>query len=172
MSRFSDGATLSTETREGSEAQRERRWYYTNFRQASGRGGSAYGVGRTQDDRWGVECVLPDGTHRKLGVLDTWEQALRVQDYCVQRDVAVKLAMIELYEHANYEPMEKLLADALTFGQLPRRRMRVTLEVDVEMRGTNDEISNYLLFHTRAGSSIKAARIVEMEGPELEEPRP
>lgn len=172
MSRFSDGATLSDEIREGSEAQRERRWYYTNFRQASGRGGSAYGVGRTADDRWGVECVLPNGDHKKLGVLDTWEQALRVQDYCVQRDVAVKLAMIELYEHANYEPMEKLLADGLTFGQLPRRRMRVTLEVDVEMRGTDDEIASYLLFHTRSGSSIRAARVTTLVGPPLEEPRP
>lgn len=172
MSMFSDGASLGEGTIEGSEAQRERRWYYTQFRQASGRGGSAYGVGRTADERWGVECVLPNGDHKKLGVLDTWEQALRVQDYCVQRDVAVKLAMIELYEHANYEPMEKLLADALTFGQLPRRRMRVTLEVDIEMRGTDDEIANYLLFHTRAGSSIKAARVMEIVGPPMEAPRP
>jgi hypothetical protein len=169
VTRFSDGEPLITP--EGSDSQRERRWYYTNFRQAAGRSGSAYGVGHTADDRWGIECVLPDGTKRRLGAVDRWEDALRIQDYCVQRDTAVKLAIIELYENANYTPLEKLLADALTFGQLPRRRMRVTLEVDVEMRGTDDEIATYLLFHARSGSSVRAARVTSIEGPRLEEPR-
>lgn len=167
--RHSDRAPLiSAEEREGSEAQRERRWFYTTFRQAGGKGGATYGVGRTPDDKWGIECVLPDGTHRRLGVVDSWEDAARIQDYCVQRDIATKLAMIELYEHANYEPLEKLLKDALVFGQLPRRRMRVTLEVDVDMRGTDDEIKTYLLFHARSGASVSAARVVSIDGPSLE----
>lgn len=171
MTRFSDGEPLIGGP-DGSVAQQERRWYYTQFRQAQGKDASSYGLGRTEDSRWGVECVLPGGTHRRLGIWDSWEDAIRVQDYCVQRDTVTKMCLIELYENANYEPLEKLLGDAIAFGQLPRRRVRLTIEVDVEMRGTDDEIRTYALFHTRAGSGIRAARVTSFDGPRLEEPRP
>lgn len=159
-------------TIEGSEQQQERRWYVANYRQAAGRGGSAYALMLSPDKRWVVECVLSDGSKRRLGAVDDYETALRVQDYCVQRDTAVKLALIELYQNANYDPMEKLLADAASFGQLPRRRVRLSLDVDVEMRGTDDEIKTYLLFHLRGGVSVKAARVTSFDGPRIEEPHP
>lgn len=153
-----------------SEAQQERRWFYHSYRQAFGRNGSAYGLGRTINQRWAVDCVLPNGTKRRLGAWDDFEDGLKVQDYCVQRDTAVKMCLIELYEHGNPDPLEKLVTDARTFGQLPRRRVRVTLEVDVEMRGTDEEIKTYLLFHLRGGISIKAARVTGFEGPRIKEP--
>ena len=168
--RYSDRAPLTQDEREGSIEQRERRWFYTQYRQAQGKSAAAYGVGRTEDNRWGVECVLHDGRRMRIGVWSQWEEALRVQDYCVQRDIATKLALIELYENANYEPLRKLTSDALTFGQLPRRRLRVTMELEVEMRGTDDEIRSYLNFHVRTASRVSAARVTKLEGPRLEEP--
>lgn len=168
MSRYSDTNPLIIES--PSDNQQERRWYYTNFRKAFGQSGSAYGIARTEDDRWLVDCHLPDGRKLKLGTWNEWEEALKIQDYCVQRDVMVKMALIELYEHANYEALESLLTDALLFGRLPRRRVRVTLEVDIEMRGTDEEISSYLLLHVRSGTAIKTARVAGIDGPRLEEP--
>lgn len=155
----------------GSEDQQVHRWYVTNYRQANGRPGAAYELAHDPEMRWSVACVLPDGTKRRLAVFDDYETGLRVQDYCVQRDTVVKMSLIELYENGNPDPLEKLIYDAATFGQLPRRRVRLTLEVDVEMRGTDDEIKTYALFHTRAGSGIKAARVIDFEGPRIEEPR-
>lgn len=172
MTRFADGAPLITN--EGTEDQQERRWYYKNFRQSFGRSGSAYGLMRLEDGRWRVDCILDPqdpGSAKRLGVWDSWEDALRVQDYCVQRDVVCKLALIQLYEHANYEPMEKFLTDAVAFGQLPRRRLRVTLEIDIEHRGTDEEAKAYALVHLRTVGGIKAARVVSIEGPRLEEPK-
>jgi hypothetical protein len=119
-----------------------------------------------------VHCVLPDGTTAQLGLWDNFEDGLRVQDYCVQRDTVVKMALIELYENTNDEPLTKLLEDALTFGQLPRRRVRLTVELDVEMRGTDEEIKSYAVFHCRGGSGVRAARVTGFDGPRIEEPRP
>lgn len=172
MPRYADREPLTPDEREGSEAQRERRYYYQNFRQAVGRSGAAYGVAKLDDGMLAVDCILDDGTTRRLGVWSDWSDAVKVQDYCVQRDVATKLALIQLYEYANYLPLEKLLEDAVAFGELPRRRVRLTLEVDVDMRGTDEEIASYVLFHTRAGSSVKAARVVKFDGPRLKEPKP
>jgi len=155
----------------GSEDQQVQRWYVTNYRMANGRPGSAYELAHDANMRWSVACVLPDGSKRRLAVTENYESGLRVQDYCVQRDTLVKLSLIELYENGNPDPLEKLIDDALTFGQLPRRRVRLTLEVDVEMRGTDEEIKTYALFHTRAGSGIKAARVTDFDGPRIEEPR-
>lgn len=170
---MSDERAISTDSPdEGTIDQQERRWYFNNFRQASGRGGSAYALARDTNNRWHVLCYLPDGEARPLGIWDDFESGLRVQDYCVQRDTAVKMALIELWENGNYDPMDKLLSDAVTFGQLPRRRVRLTLEVDVDMRGTDDEIKTYALFHMRGASSVRAARVTGFEGPRIEEPRP
>lgn len=155
-----------------SEAQQERRWYYHNFRQAFGKMGATYALGRGPDTRWFVECILPTGDKRRLGSWPDFEQGLRVQDYCVGRDTAVKMALIQLYEHANYDPMEKLLEDALTFGELPRRRIRVTVEIDVDMRGTDEEIKYYIEASCRTMTCAKAARVTEMDGPRITEPRP
>lgn len=154
-----------------SEDQQVRRWYITNYRQANGRSGSAYALARDINNRWTVQCVFADGTTAQLGLWDDFESGLKVQDYCVQRDTVVKLALIELYENANEEPLIKLLNDALTFGQLPRRRVRLTMEVDIEMRGTDDEIKAYAIFHCRGGSGVRAARVIDFDGPRIEEPR-
>lgn len=152
----------------------ERRWYYHAFRQAFGRGGSAYALSRNaSNNEWRLECVLPDTSKRSLALLETYEEALRVMDYCVHRDTAVKLALIELYENANPDPLERLINDGKVFGELPRRRMRFTVTVDVEMRGTDTEIISYLEAHLRhAGTFVKAAKVTGVEGPRLEEPRP
>jgi hypothetical protein len=120
---------------------------------------------------WIVDYRIGSKDPLRIHVCDSYESALRLQDYCVTRDMATKLALAELYERGNYEPMEKLVADALTFGQLPRRRVRLTLEVDVEMRGTDEEISSYLLLHARSGISVKAARVTGFNGPRLTEPQ-
>lgn len=172
MTRLGDSADRPSDNAGDSLWQKERRWY-VHFRQANiGAHGTpaAYGLARTSDDRWLVDCQIPGREPMRLGVWNLYEDALRVQDYCVTRDTATKLALAQLHEQANYEPLEKLLADAVQFGQLPRRRVRVTLEVDVELRGTDDEIKSYLLQHARSGISIKAARVVSLEGPRLEEP--
>lgn len=155
-----------------SEEMQERRWFALNYRQSAGRMGSSYGLVRGPDGRFGIDCILPDHTLRRLGVVDSYEDALKIQDYCVQRDNVVKMCLIELYEHGNYEPMDKLMSDAVNFGQLPRRRVRLTLEVDVEMRGTDEEIRAYAIQHIRHGSGVRAARVSKFEGPRIEEPRP
>ena len=154
-----------------SEDQQVHRWYATNYRQANGSAGSAYQLAPDDQMRWRVSCILPNGVARSLALVEDYESGLRIQDYCVQRDTMVKLSLIELYENANADPLEKLIDDALTFGQLPRRRVRLTLEVDVEMRGTDDEIKTYALFHMRSVSSVRAARVIGFEGPRIEEPR-
>ena len=154
-------------------ASQERRWYYHAFRQAWGRAGSTYGLSRTAgSNTWRLECILPNNTKRALALLDNYEEALRVMDYCAHRDTAIKLALVELYENANPDPLEKLINDGRVFGDLPRRRMRVTLQLDVEMRGTDEQIKSYVELHCRSGLSVKAARTVNLEGPRLEEPRP
>lgn len=154
----------------------ERRWYVM-FRQAHvGAHGSpaACGLARSEDSEgtvaWIVDYRVQGRDPMRLGSWPSYEEALRVQDYCVTRDTATKLALAELYEHANYEPLEKLLKDAVQFGQLPRRRVRITLEVDVEMRGTDAELQAYTLQHVRSGISVRAARVVTIEGPRIEEP--
>lgn len=155
----------------------ERRWYVM-FRQAHvGAHGTpaACGLVRSEDPNgnvsWVVDYRIVGREAMRLGSWSSYEEALRVQDYCVTRDTATKLALAELYERANYEPLAKLLEDAVQFGQLPRRRVRITLEVDVEMRGTDEEIKSYLLLHARSGISIKAARVIDIEGPRLSEPQ-
>lgn len=151
----------------------ERRWFYHAYRQAWGRGGSAYGLARSaNNNEWRLECILPDGTHRALALLDTYEQALRVMDYCTHRDTAVKLALAELYENANPDPLERLINDGRVFGELPRRRLRVTVELDVEMRGTDEEIKSYIHHHIRTSPHIKNVAVGPVTGPRLEEPRP
>lgn len=153
-------------------ASAERRWYYHAFRQAWGKAGSTYGLSRDRENTWRLECILPGGIKRSLALLDSYEEALRTMDYCAHRDTAVKLALVELYENANPDPLEKIINDGKMMGELPRRRLRLTVVVDVEMRGTDEEIRAYVEFHTRAGSSIKAAKVTDVSGPRLEEPRP
>ena len=160
-------------TAEGSDDQQERRWYFHNFRSAAGRGGSAYGLARDDNMNWHVLCYLPSGDVRPLGIYD-FETGLRVQDYCVKRDTVVKMALIELWERSNSEPFERLLEDAQAFGELPRRLVRLKLEVQVELRGTDAEIENYVLQHCRGASGIRAARVIpgSFDGPRIEEPSP
>jgi len=156
---------------EGSVEQRERRWYVNSYRQAAGRQGSAYAVEREADsDVWWVKVYLPNGEQRHLGHYD-FETALRVQDYCVSRDTVTKLALIQLWEYGNSDPIEKLLTDAQTFGELPRRRVALTIEVHMDMRGTDEEIKNYVQQHMRTSPRCKAARVVDFNGPRIEEPR-
>lgn len=172
MSRLGDSAQLPSDNAGDSLWQAERRWY-VHFRQSHvGAHGSpaACGLARTADDRWLVDWRIAGREPMRLGTWDLYEDALRVQDYCVTRDTATKLALAELHERANYEPLEKLLADAVAFGQLPRRRVRLTIEVDVEMRGTDAEIQAYSLQHVRSGISVRAARITQFDGPRIEEP--
>lgn len=156
------------------QAFEERRWYYHAFRQAFGRGGSTYALSRsrTQENSWRIECILPGGNRRTLAALDSYEDALRLLDYCTHRDMAVKLALIQLYEHGNIEPLEKLVAEGKITGELPRRRATLQLSIVVEMRGTDEEIRSYVEAHCRASLHIKAARVTQLAAPRLEEPRP
>ncbi len=151
----------------------ERRWYFTNFRQAFGKGGSAYGL--AQDDknpgRWKLACVLPGGTLLNVANDLDYEEGLRLQDYCAQRDTATKLNLMEVYENGNFQPILDWVERGKALGALPRRRMTVTVELEVESRGSDEEIKSYLIMHARSSTSVMAARVTNLAGPRLTEPR-
>ena len=152
------------------EAQ-ERRWYYYAHRQAFGRNGSTYAFACSPDGQLVITCTLPDGTQRRLGLVPDYESGLRALDYCSQHDNLVKIAMIKLYEHFNPEPLANLLIEAVQFGELPRRRVKMVVEVELDMRGSDDEMKNYLLLHMRGATGVRAAKVNEVSGPRIEEPR-
>jgi hypothetical protein len=150
----------------------ERRYYYLNYRQSFGRSGSSVAIGRDSAQHLFISVIMPDGQHLRLGFAADYEEALRIQDYCIKHDTLVKLALIELYEKGNYDPMEAFLEQAKQFGDLPRRKLTLNVEVTVEMSGSDNEIINYMLMHIRGAISVKSAKVSLMEGPRLTEPRP
>lgn len=148
----------------------ERRWYFHGFRQI--KGGAAYGLQRSPDNQWIVSITLPDRDNRRLFGVPDYESGLRAQDYCTRHDTLVKIALIELDQNGNPEQMQKLRAEAIEWGELPRRRMRLTIEVDVDMRGTNAEIQYYVETSIRSAANVTGAKCKFIEGPEIREPRP
>lgn len=151
----------------------ERRWYFVNYRQAFGKGGSAYGLAKDDKNpgQWKLGCVLPNGRLLHVANNLSYEEGLRLQDYCAQRDTATKLNLMEVYENGNFQPIIDWVERGKALGALPRRRMTITLELEVESRGSDDEIKSYLIMHARSSTSVMAARIVNLAGPRLDEPR-
>ena len=155
-----------------SEAMQERRWYYHSFRQAFGRAGSAYGLARSPDNRWFLDVLLPDGTKRRLFMVPDFEAGLRSQDYCSKHDTLVKIALIEADTKGDLDHLEQLLVDSIEFGEMPKRRLVLSMEVEVFMRGTDEEIKSHMLLAIRSNSGVSAAKINFIDGPRIEEPRP
>jgi hypothetical protein len=151
----------------------ERRWYFTNFRQAFGKAGSAYGLATDDKNpgRWKLACILPGGSLLNVANDLEYEEGLRLQDYCAQRDTATKMALMEVYENGNFKPILDWVEKGKALGALPRRRMKVTLELEVESRGSDEEIKSYLIMHARSSTSVMAAVVTNMAGPRLTEPR-
>lgn len=159
------------ERTEITEEMEERRWFVLNYRSAAGRNAAAYGITRSPDNRWFIEIWLPDAVKRKLFGVPDFESAMRAQDYCAKHDTLVKIALIQL-DLGDPDQMSKLRTDAIELGELPKRRMRLTIDVEVHMRGTNDQISYYVESLLRGSSSVTGAKVRFIEGPELKEPRP
>lgn len=164
---------MTIPTYESSEESQERRWYFVNYRQAFGKGGSAYGLATDPKNpgMWRLGCVLPNGTLMPVANQLTYEEGLRLQDYCTQRDTATKLALMEVFENGNFDPILDLIERGKALGALPRRRMTVTLELEVESRGSDEEIKSYLVMHARSSTSVMSARVTNLAGPRLNEPR-
>ena len=154
-----------------SDESQERRWYFINFRQAFGKSGSAYGLARDEFGTWKLGCILPNGDLLQVAAKLEYEDAMRLQDYCCQRDTACKIALMELYEKGNFDPLLEMIERGKALGNMPRRRMVATIEVEIESRGTDDEIRSYLIMHARSASSIMSARVTNLAGPRLDEPR-
>jgi hypothetical protein len=159
------------ERTEISDEMEERRWYINGYRSAAGRNAAAYGLTRSPDNRWFIEIWLPNEIKRKLFGVPDYESGMRAQDYCAKHDTLVKIALIHL-DQGEPEQMSKLRRDAIELGELPNRRMRLTLDIEVVMRGTNDQISYYVESLLRGSSSVTGAKTRFIEGPELKEPRP
>lgn len=150
----------------------ERRWFYYGWRDAVNRSGSAYGLSRSPDNRWFIEVYLPGNIKRRMFGVPELESGLKAQDYCVRNDTQAKIALMQLDENGDTDQLEKLRSDAITMGELPKRRMRLTIDVDVMMRGTDEEIKYYVCSALRSAPSVVGARVTFIDGPKIEEPRP
>lgn len=153
-----------------SEAMQERRWYTHSVRQY--RNSAGYVLSRSPDNRWFLEIILPEGLKRRLFGVDDYEAGLRAQDFCSKHDTRVKICLAELDLNGNLDLMEALQTEAVEAGELPRRRIKFTIELEVETRDTDEATKNQLMLTIRQNMAVTSALIKYVDAPRIKEPRP
>lgn len=91
---------------------------------------------------WRVKCVIDKDSY----VIGKFSEAdaKKILRYCSMKPERARHAVRQLYLHGDYEAVEVFVAAALAHEFLEYRLARVTIEVQVGMKGSAEDIENYL----------------------------
>ena len=94
------------------------------------------------DGEWRVKCVIEKDSY----VIGKFSEAdaKKVLRYCSMKPERARHAVRQLYLHGEYTPLEVFIDAALAYTYHEYRQVRVTVEVSVGMKGSDDDIVNYL----------------------------
>lgn len=90
-----------------------------------------------------VRCRIGQDCYNILSTPDEGI-ARRTLDYCSARPERARYACRRLYLHGEEGDLEQFLSDAEHYRVGVRRHVRVIAELDVQMKGTDEEIDAYL----------------------------